>query len=282
MRCGRSVADPPDDPVVVEAPGEVAERMVELLDRAESLQREQLLLQGADEALDAPVAFGLTDEGRARLDAEGPELVLKGMRDELAAVVMAQRHACGDADLVVAPGGPDRLAQALDGLESRAPQRGTDAQALAGAVVDEDEDGGVALVGEAASGVDGPHPVGPVGDDGAVVDLGSADGDGALVGEQPVLAHDAQHPRHRGAGASLLPQPCPDLAVALADEGACGQEDAMDLCEQRLVVEGGAWATLAGHPCWRAFSGLAPLDGGAGELPRPADALDALGLLRGG
>jgi hypothetical protein len=34
---------------------------------------------------------------------------------------MAQRHACGDADRVVALGGLDRLAQALDGLESRAP-----------------------------------------------------------------------------------------------------------------------------------------------------------------
>ena len=34
MRCRRSVADPPDDPVVVEAMGEVAERLVELLDGA--------------------------------------------------------------------------------------------------------------------------------------------------------------------------------------------------------------------------------------------------------
>lgn len=48
MRCGRSVADPPDDPVVVEAAGEVAERRVELPNRAESLQPEQLLLQRAD------------------------------------------------------------------------------------------------------------------------------------------------------------------------------------------------------------------------------------------
>ncbi len=111
--------------------------------------------------------------------------------------------------------------------------------------------------------------VGPVGDDSAV------------VGEQPVLAHEAQHPPHRGADALLLPQPCPDLAVALADEGACG-EDAMDLGEQRLVVEGGAWATLAEHRRRRTFGGLAPLDGGAGELPRPADALAAVGLLRGG
>jgi len=40
VRCGRSVADPPDDPVVVEAMSEVAERLVEPLDGAESVQPE--------------------------------------------------------------------------------------------------------------------------------------------------------------------------------------------------------------------------------------------------
>ena len=90
MRCGRSVTDPPDDPVVVEAAGEVAERLLELLGGPESAQPEQLLLQGPDESLDASVALRLADEGRARLDAEGLELVLKSMRDELAAVVVAE------------------------------------------------------------------------------------------------------------------------------------------------------------------------------------------------
>ncbi len=65
MRCGRSVADPPDDPVVVEAAGEVAERLVELLDRAESLQPEQLLLQGVGESRLESVVFGLLDKGPA-------------------------------------------------------------------------------------------------------------------------------------------------------------------------------------------------------------------------
>ena len=86
MRCGRSVADPPDDPVVVEAAGEVPERLVELLDGAELVQPEQLLLQGPDEPLDAAVAFGLADEGRARRDAEGLKVVLEGVRDELEGV----------------------------------------------------------------------------------------------------------------------------------------------------------------------------------------------------
>ena len=45
MRCGRSVADPLDDPVVVEAVGEVAERLIALLDGAESVQSQQPVLQ---------------------------------------------------------------------------------------------------------------------------------------------------------------------------------------------------------------------------------------------
>ena len=90
MRCGRSVADPSDDPVVVEAVREVTQGADELGDGAESVKPEQLLLQGSDESPDASVALGLADQGRARLDAEGLELVLKSMRDELAAVVVAE------------------------------------------------------------------------------------------------------------------------------------------------------------------------------------------------
>jgi len=81
VSCGRSVADPPDDPVVVEAAGEVAERLVELLDGPESVEPDQPLLQGPDESLYAAIAFRLADEGRARLDAEGLEFVLEGVRD---------------------------------------------------------------------------------------------------------------------------------------------------------------------------------------------------------
>ncbi len=97
-----SVADPPDDSVLVEAVPEFAQCGVELCDRAEAPQPEQLLLQGADEALDAPVALGLAHEGRARLDAEGLELVLEGVGDELGAMVVAKARPRSDADLVAA------------------------------------------------------------------------------------------------------------------------------------------------------------------------------------
>ena len=71
MRCGRSAAGLPDDPVVVEAAGEVAEVLVEFLDGSKSVQPEQRLLQGPDEPLDADIAFGLPHEGRARFAAKG-------------------------------------------------------------------------------------------------------------------------------------------------------------------------------------------------------------------
>ena len=87
MRCGRSVADPPDDPVVVEAVGEVAQGAVELGDGAESAKPEQLFLQVR---MNLPVlkhwaavSLGLAYEGRARPDAEGLELVLEGVQELL-------------------------------------------------------------------------------------------------------------------------------------------------------------------------------------------------------
>jgi len=109
MHCGRSVADPPDDPVVVEAVGEVSERLVALCDCPEPVQPEQLLREGADEPLDASVPLGLADKGRARLDSRSPEVVLEGVRHELASLIVAQLRTLGDVGVVAALDGPDRL-----------------------------------------------------------------------------------------------------------------------------------------------------------------------------
>ena len=122
MRCGRSVADPPDDSVIVEAMFEVAERLSVLLDGAESMQPEQLPLRGADKSLDAAVALGLADEGRARLDAEGLELVLKGMRDRLASLVVAVT--CPpktDPSAMRVPTGPGWALETLDETDTTHP-----------------------------------------------------------------------------------------------------------------------------------------------------------------
>jgi hypothetical protein len=281
VRCGRSIADPPDDPVVVEAVREFAERLVEFLDGPESVQPEQLLLQGPDEPLDAAVALGLADEGRARLDPEGLELALEGVRDELAAMVVAELRARADALLVVALDEVDRLAEAIHCLESRAAPRGAHPEAFARAVVDDHEDRSVSLVGEAAGSVDGPHLVGVRGGDRAVVGVWPAHAGRAVAGEDAVLAHDPEHTAHRGAHAALLPEPRPDLAVAFADEER-GCEDGADLGEDLLIGEEGLRAAFRGDPRRIIRLRLVALDGGAGEPPRAADAQDAVGLLRGG
>ena len=96
MLRGRSAADAPDGPVVIEVVDKVAQCLVELLDVAEAPQPKEMLRQGVDEALDAVVALGLTDDGWARLDVRSLEVVLEGVRDELASVVAAQLRALGD------------------------------------------------------------------------------------------------------------------------------------------------------------------------------------------
>ena len=90
MRCGRSVADPPDDPVVVEAAGEVAEGPVRFLDGVEGPEPQELAPERSDEPFDASVPFGLPYEGRAGGDADGLEFVLEGVR--------TPRHASNDLD----------------------------------------------------------------------------------------------------------------------------------------------------------------------------------------
>lgn len=85
----------------------VVERQPQLLDVSEGPQPQQLLLQRADEALDAAVALRCAHEGRARLDSEEGQLLLEGVAHVLAAVVVtkleAGRHLCTDGTEALAP-----------------------------------------------------------------------------------------------------------------------------------------------------------------------------------
>jgi hypothetical protein len=58
---------------------------------------EKVLLEGAEEAFNTAVAFGLADKGRRGLHAEKADLALEVVAHELGAVVMAPLHAEGDA-----------------------------------------------------------------------------------------------------------------------------------------------------------------------------------------
>ena len=136
-----------DQPLLVVAVLEREQREAQLLDRLERLHPEQLLLERADEALGAAVALGCGHERRARADAEEAALALEVVAEVLAAVVVAQAEPGGDARPVAAVVRPQPLAERLERLEARAGASRVDADALLRAVVDGDEDRGVALAG---------------------------------------------------------------------------------------------------------------------------------------
>jgi hypothetical protein len=63
-------------------------------------------------------------------------------------MVVAQRETAGDALGECAEVAAHALAQRLKGLEAGGTQRGVDADAFGGGVIDGDEDGGLPLAGE--------------------------------------------------------------------------------------------------------------------------------------
>src|SRR4051795_1924014 len=224
---------PLDDPGAVVGRLEPLQCQAELLDRLEAPQPQQVLLERTDEPLGAAVALGLADEGGRALHAEEADLGLEVVADVLATVVVAEPQTGGDvpAEGTVAP--PDGLPDRLERLEAVRVAGSVDAQALGRAVVDGDEHRGLALAGHHRGHVGAPHGVDPLGRDRAVVGLRAVRPPGALVGQQAVLAGEPQDAAAAGADARKT-QPRPELAVALAVEGAIGQE-LPDRLDQGLV-----------------------------------------------
>jgi hypothetical protein len=135
-----------EDRILVESTGEAEEGVAQLRDGVEATEPEELLFEGAGESLDAAVALGAADEAGAAADAEEGDLLLERVGDELAAVVVTElKLRAGDALGEVAEDMADGLPDGLDGLEAGSASGGVDAQAPAGAVVDEDEGRDVAL-----------------------------------------------------------------------------------------------------------------------------------------
>jgi hypothetical protein len=112
-------AEPPDDPMVFEAAGEVAEQLVALIDGERSTQPRQLLVQGADESLDASVAFGLQHDGRTGGDSDGLKLVLEGVR--------TSRRAMRFQDWASLPGVTPSARQSASSVSPRKSRRTTSA-----------------------------------------------------------------------------------------------------------------------------------------------------------
>lgn len=104
---------------------------------------------------------------------------------------MAQLSADGDAFDERAEAVAHGLAERLQGLEAGSPMGSMDAEAFAGTVIDQDEEGGLALAGERGGKVRAPHLVDALGADGAVVRAWSARPAEAMRRLQPVLAGQA-------------------------------------------------------------------------------------------
>lgn len=111
-----------DDPLPVAAVTVLVERRrVQLPDGLEPAKPQELLLEGAVEALRAAASVRFPDERRAALDSEETKLVIEDVAHELAAMAMAQGLPAGLRDLL--PVGPvnlaHRLPQRLRRLEPR-------------------------------------------------------------------------------------------------------------------------------------------------------------------
>lgn len=162
------------DPAVVVGFFEGVEGVAKVLDGLEAPEPEQVLLEDADEALDAAVALGLANERRLALEAEEVELALEVVGDELAAVIVAQPGAGGDRFAEGTEAVVHGLAQRLQGVEAGGPAGGMDAQALAGTLIDDYKDRGSVFAGRRRREIGAPHLVDALGADRAVVGAGPA------------------------------------------------------------------------------------------------------------
>src|SRR3712207_2430026 len=265
-----TVAVPGDEPGGVVVGDEVLQPAAQLFDGVEGVHPEEVLLQGANEAFGDTVALRLADEGGRALEAEESDLVLEVARHVVGAMIVAQGEALGHVSLDVAEVAQDGLAHRLERLEAVAGARGMAADALAGAMVDGDEDPGPALFeGHGLGHVGAPHDIHGGGGDGAVMRalLRTAD---PVRREQAVLAHQAPDPPGRGADPGMA-QPSPDLAVALAMQ-ARAEDLGADVPEQ-LGIGAGADRASAHRAGWCPDTGRrAPaVDRGAGEPPDAGD-----------
>src|SRR5919202_911685 len=195
-------------------------------------------------------------------------------------MVVAQGEPLGRVLLDAAELAQNALAHRLERLEAVARAGGMAADALAGAMVDGDEDPGPAFSeGHGLGHVGAPHHVHRGGGDGAVVRalLGTAD---PVWREQAVLAHQTPDPPGRGADAGIA-QAGPDLAIALAMQ-ARAEDLGADVLDQ-LGIGAGPDRAAAGRAGWcrgRRRRAMA-VDRGAGEVPDAGDPGQAVGAAGG-
>jgi len=92
----------------------------QVLQRCEISQPEQLFLAGAEESLDAAVAFRLPDKGGREFDAKKGDFIPEVVAHELRAVIMPDFHAASDVFYETTRLLMHRLADRFQRLEPRA------------------------------------------------------------------------------------------------------------------------------------------------------------------
>ena len=216
-----SIAMALEQPVPVEPVLELEQRLSELLDGVEGSHPEQLLLERPDEPFRLPIALRCPDKARARLDTQEVYLRLEGMAHILRAMVMPQDEAFGKALGQGAVVFPDPLVDRLQRFKACPRPGGMDADHVTDEVIHGHEHRGHALLAGGDLGrVGTSHLVRTLRDDCPLVRLLSLDGTHPVRGLQRVLAHQAPHPLLRDRDAPV-PEPRPDLAVALTPEPQC-------------------------------------------------------------
>src|SRR5215212_4335905 len=262
---------PLQDPGLVIAPAELQQRQAEVLDGVEVPHPEKVLLERADETLSAAIALRRAHKGWRADHTQKRDLALKGIRDILAAVIMPKRQAASDA----LPEAPEALARTLPDRLQRLKAGGApgrmDADALGRAVVDGNEYTRETFTCHDAGQVGAPHRVDPLGRDRAVMAPGPPGSTSALGRQQPVLAHQSQHPPARGAKAGKA-QPGPHLAIALAMKGA-GRQHPSD-GRHEIIVRHRANRSRTARRCWRDMP--VTIEGGTRHAPDPGNAGQAI------
>ncbi len=208
-----------ETPMTVVAFLEFADRGTHLHDVAEDAAVDGLLLQRPVEALGDAVGLRLGTQGEARGDAPELDLVEEVVGGVLRAVVHAQGEAAPGAGAGGAELGQQALADRLKRGKAVADLDRMDADAAGIEMVDRREHPDPALIdGLDADAVGAPHLVRAIRGDRPVVQHRRSLRP-AMRREQLVLAHQAQYAAAADADIAQQAQPCPHLAVALADEG---------------------------------------------------------------
>src|SRR5947209_11265327 len=275
----RPMPEPLDEPLGVIQSDELADPPPRFVEAGELVQVDALLLERPHEAFGDPIALRLADVRRRDGAPQPLHLVDPGVGDVLRTPVAAEGQAPRDVLAEPAEGVADALANGLEGGPAIAQLCGVPADDFVEMMIDGAEEPAPPIaLGVEPRRVRAPHHVWPVRDDRAVVSGIAIRRPEAPRREEPVGAHEPQHP----LAAEIQPavsQPGPHLAIALPMEGAGGEDGADRLDNLAIAVP-----RLRSPPSRRPGRRRRP-HGGVHSRPRdPIDGADhgqRIGPLRG-